>query len=329
MRHKTPQYRRDFRVRGVTLVELLVSLAIGSLLIIGAVTVYTQSSSTYRVNEVAARLQEVARYAIEVMEPDVRQAGYWGMTNRADFAVNRGTLLNGQALDDTVGDNCGPLWSVDLERYIDGREGYDLTCDASIALGPVGWTDVLIVRRASVNTAALENGRMQLQSDRLRVEIFSDGVRPADFTDPALSETHNLVVHAYYINQEAAGPNGLPRYVLRRQTLIGGAAPSIQDQEIIPGVEDLQVQFGIDSNDADDEVDQYVDPESAELAVAGNRILSVRLWLRVVSDEREVGFVNNTPFVYANQNFGVLGDERRRVLLMKTIQLRNFQPNAI
>src|SRR5687768_11852024 len=39
------------RARGLTLIELMVSLAIGSLLIIGAVTVYSQSRTTYRVSD--------------------------------------------------------------------------------------------------------------------------------------------------------------------------------------------------------------------------------------------------------------------------------------
>ena len=76
---------------GVSLVELMVSLVIGSLLIIGAVTVYMQSRNTYRTTDSASRLQETARFAMDVLEPDVRMAGFWGLTNRADFIDNRGT----------------------------------------------------------------------------------------------------------------------------------------------------------------------------------------------------------------------------------------------
>ncbi len=75
---------------GVSLIELMVSLVIGSLLIIGAVTVYMQSRNTYRTNESAARLQETARYALDVIEPDVRMAGFWGLTNRPEYVENRG-----------------------------------------------------------------------------------------------------------------------------------------------------------------------------------------------------------------------------------------------
>jgi len=50
--------------RGLSLVELMVALAIGSLLIAGAVYVYSQSRNTQRVSEAVARLQEKGRYVL-------------------------------------------------------------------------------------------------------------------------------------------------------------------------------------------------------------------------------------------------------------------------
>ena len=82
---------REFR--GLSLVELLVALAIGSVLIVGAVTVYSNSRSTYAVNESIARLQERGRYVMSVIEPDIELAGYYGYTNLPDTL----RLVNGAA----------------------------------------------------------------------------------------------------------------------------------------------------------------------------------------------------------------------------------------
>jgi type IV pilus assembly protein PilW len=164
--------------------------------------------------------------------------------------------------------------------------------------------------------AALQNGRMQLQSTRMRATIFSDGAIPPLF-DPAASETHNLVVHAYYVSEQAA-VNGVRQFALRRKTL--GLGPQIIDEEVIPGVEDMQVQFGIDAAPRDGNVERYVNPGNVP---AGARIASVRIWLRVVAEEREIGFLNDTTWNYANANYGQFNDDRRRVLLSKTIQIRN------
>src|SRR5690606_21019944 len=63
MKPKTNESMRSaFRgIKGVTLIELMVALAIGSFLMIGAVTVFMQGRTTFRVTESIARLQENAR----------------------------------------------------------------------------------------------------------------------------------------------------------------------------------------------------------------------------------------------------------------------------
>ena len=67
----------------------MVAMLIGLFLILGAVTVFSQSRSTYRTSESVARLQETARLAMDVVETDIRMANYWGMNNRAEYIVNR------------------------------------------------------------------------------------------------------------------------------------------------------------------------------------------------------------------------------------------------
>ncbi len=72
--HRSPSV--PGRAAGLTLVELLVAMTIGLVLIVGATQVYVDSHAAYAVNVTTARLQENARYAISVLEPDIRMAGY-------------------------------------------------------------------------------------------------------------------------------------------------------------------------------------------------------------------------------------------------------------
>ena len=63
-----------------------------------------------------------------------------------------------------------------------------------------------------------------------------------------------------------------------------------------------------------------------EVIPAGARIATVQLWLLVVAEEREIGFRDtNRAYDYANadQAGALFHDDRRRVLLSKTIQVRN------
>lgn len=315
-----PYAVRPAAVRGFSLVEIMVALLISAFLIVGAITVFLQSRNTSRTADTASRLQETVRYALETIEPDVRMANYWGMTNRAEYVTNAGAL--GDALDDLVVGNCGvdaEDWTVNLARYVEGSDnGYDLDCPGE---SPTDYSDVLVIRRASGQQAALAANTLQIQSNRMRAEIFADGVRPGTFAAAPASQTHNLVVHAYYVGEAPDGPNGLPQWALRRKelTTVGGA-PTIVDTEIIRGIQDMQIEFGIDRN-GDNAADSYVDPESA--AIGANAIVSVRVWLLAVSDEEEQGFVNDTEYQLANFDHGSFDDGRRRVVVQKTIQLRN------
>lgn len=315
-----PTHAMRRAARGVSLIELLVSLVIGTLLIAGAVTVYIQSRNTYRTSDTAARLQEVARYALDVITPDVRLAGFWGLTNRPD------SFTNGAGV---VANDCGANWTVNVAVPIEGRDavatggsGYNLACTKAAGVNNVDWADVLIVRRTTADATALENGRAQVQSNRETAALFSNGTRPAGFNIAPQSETHNLVVGAYYIGE---GPtvSGIRQFSLRRQTLIGGAGgPQIRDEEIIPGVQDMQVQFGLDAN-GDGSAERYLNPQDA--IPAGARIATVQVWLLVVAEEREVGYRDNGTYNYANANqtAAVFKDNRRRVIVTRTIQIRN------
>ena len=66
----------------MTMVELLVALAIGSFLMIGAVQVYNQSRQAYVINDSIARVQETAQFAMDTVEADLRMASNWGQTSR-------------------------------------------------------------------------------------------------------------------------------------------------------------------------------------------------------------------------------------------------------
>ena len=93
MRHEDFNERPETHHRGagMTLIELMVALAIGSFLIIGAVQVFMQSRTTFRVTESVARLHENARFALDQLEPDIRMANYWGLTTRASRIDGRAT----------------------------------------------------------------------------------------------------------------------------------------------------------------------------------------------------------------------------------------------
>jgi type IV pilus assembly protein PilW len=142
--------------QGLSLVELMVALAIGLLLIAAALTVHQRCSAALRTLETVARLQEVARLAIDVLEADVRMANYWGLHNHAASVVNRGqpaaarpapfSAAQGVRIDLCGGS--GSHWAIRLDEYLGGsNDGYGLTCPAVGTASPT--SDMLVVRRAA------------------------------------------------------------------------------------------------------------------------------------------------------------------------------------
>ncbi len=71
---KKPMIMKTSKVRGFSLVELMVALAIGLIASIGIVSLFSGTSRTNKVQEGLARLQENGRYATARMENDFRMA---------------------------------------------------------------------------------------------------------------------------------------------------------------------------------------------------------------------------------------------------------------
>lgn len=361
------------RQRGLSLIELMVALTIGSLLIVGAVTVYSNSRSTFAVNEAVARLQDEARFALTLLEPDVELAGYYGFTNAPEtLQLVRGTdpdvvLAPASAMrqrplppldpdpDPAPGlpasaHDCGVNFAVDVLSPVQGSNGEFLLGPAArtacepFGEGAVEGADTLTVRRASSAPSVARDGRVQIMASRLRSRtaqmLFADGQPPATVDDD--HRVHDLVVRSYYLSRDSDDRPGVPSLRVKALAEAGGQ-PVFVDSEVLSRVEDLQVQFGIDTGDYDGDgtldpgadadgdgvpetdgrATRYVSPDFPGLDRA--QVVAVRLWLRLRSERAEPGFADDRTYRYADVEYTPAGAERgfRRLLVTRTIVLRN------
>jgi type IV pilus assembly protein PilW len=311
--------------RGVTMVELMVSLAIGSFLMIGAMQVYNQSRQAYIINDSIARVQETAQFAMDTVEADLRMASNWGRHSRGASVEGRSMAGNDNPLGLAAPVNCGADWALNLGRPLEGtNNNYVLPCGATG--GAQANSDVITTRRATVAATPLSAGRLQIQTTRIQGQLFDDGGVPPGFS-PVDSETHDLLVNSYYVSPDSTLIPGVP--TLRRKSLVyAGGAAAIQDQEVAPGVENMQLQFGVDVNN-DNTVDRYVNPgdlifDPADAAfIPGAKVITARIWLVVRSISPEVGLNDLRNYAPGDVVLGVPNDDYRRLLVSKTILLRN------
>ena len=318
---------------GVTLVELMVALSIGSFLMIGAVQVYNQSRHAFVINESIARVQETAQFAMDTIEADVRMASNWGRHSRGSSVVGRSVTGDANPLTLATPAACGAAWAPDVSRPVQGdNNNYGLVCPPDPAGTGVAQpnSDTVTTRRATVavSTLPLQVGRLYIQTTRIQGELFTDGNVPSAFDpDPDVSETHTLLVNTYYVAASSILIPGVP--TLRRKMLtVAGGVPTVVDQEVAPGVENMQLQFGVDV-DQDNTVDRYVNPGDDILNplaagfIPGARVLTARIWLVVRGISPELGIQDLRDYEPGDIDLGVYSDAFRRMQVSKTILLRN------
>jgi type IV pilus assembly protein PilW len=314
----------------MSLVELMVALAIGLFLLAGAITVFGKTRDLYRTNDSSARLQETARYAMSTIEADLRMANYWGLMSRADLVEN-GPALNLASIPDvdpayalpadmsgfaaTIS-SCGAMWAVKLPAYVEAIDDvYGFNCAAFNTYRRRASTQVIPNAQLGAN-----NGRLKIRTSRVQGSLFAGTTLPAGLGGTA--ETRALVAHGYYVDQASDMDPATPS-LRRKQLDFAGGAPVILDREIVPGVEDLQIEYGADL-DNDQNADYFVQPGTA--IPAGDQIVAVRVWLLVRAEQQESAFTDDRTYDYASRTGAATitpNDAFRRVLVSKTIALRN------
>lgn len=311
------------RCRGFSLVELMVALVITLILLAGIGQIFLSSKKSFNIQNSLARIQENGRYALEVLKQDLRRAGYWG--GNADIDEISGT----QALYTETASCADATWALMLNRRVfgkdDNRNSYG--CLPTTA-SPVG--DILVMRYAApwviggVTSPGYDANHYYLRSSLFTGKLFK-GADQADvinsISEPAV-RTAELVARAYFIhpstNSDATHCGGGDVPSLYRLGVAGGA---LSVEEIAYGVENMQIQYGIDT-DNDDSVDSYVDANADPDNVMWDQIIAARIWLLIRAECPETAYTNSNTYTMAGTAF-TYDDNIRRKLYTSTVRLRN------
>jgi type IV pilus assembly protein PilW len=98
------------RQKGLSLVEVMIAMAIGSVITVGTVQLFVANSETHRLMLGQSRMQESARFSLDFIARSIRQAGY------------RGCFSNNEALSTTIDPADNLPYEFDL-RF--GVQGFD------------------------------------------------------------------------------------------------------------------------------------------------------------------------------------------------------------
>ncbi|MGQ0384342.1 MAG: PilW family protein [Gammaproteobacteria bacterium] len=270
------------RMTGLTLVEVLVAMLLMLIVTASALGFVARGRAAHRSGESIARLEEALDDAFALLVGEIQLAGYLGLAPPGTAVEGAMPLGAPEAPGLAVAGGCGDSLAHD-PAPLAASDG-EWTAGAAAPLGcrpsPGGrqlpGTDLLIVRHAAAEPSSPSAGRLQLETNLQSARLVADG--GAQFG--AGTRWHDLEVGVYYISADSTGRTGWPS--LRRKRLVGGTRPAFQDEELVAGITDLQVEFGLDdAGDADDAVDQWKSPDEAP---AVGRLRALRVTLEAQSD---------------------------------------------
>ncbi|MCB1671816.1 MAG: PilW family protein [Gammaproteobacteria bacterium] len=308
------------RQAGFTISELMISLGLGVALISGAVNIFVQNNRSALQDEQISIMMDNGRFVSRLLSRELAMAGFWG--KYLDVATIS------QHASVSVGTDCGngiDDWAMELQ-------GLELQPDVSIvdvaanfqclpALRFVAGSDVLAVKRVADSETAdgdVQTGQLYLRTNGAGAQMYLGG---GSGTPPVLGGTETNWAYLpsifYLRDYSVTVGDGLP--TLCRAYLNTGATPSMTNQCLVDGIEDLQIELGVD-DDRDFIADYYTDsPSTSELTDA----VSARIYILARSISEVPNYTNDKTYLLGTRVVAAANDGFYRRVFSTTVVLRN------
>jgi len=311
------------RMRGFSLVELMVALTIGLILVAGLMALVVGNIQGYGELSKSSYQVESARFSAQVLRDELSMAGYYGDLS-FNSVIGTAALPSDADLKSTAKDKIVARYGVFIEGRNDvttGESRYALTPGVSFRAG----TDVLLVRRASsraVLPGSMSSDYLYVGGDHATAHFMTSTESLAPYTflnDEKFENVRRYVERLIYVANcsvcSGAEADTIP--TLKMVELRNGSWSS--PMSLVEGIEDLQLEYGIDS-DGDGFPDEFVDePASGEW----RDVAAVRFHLLVRNlDESRVGILPEKTYVLGSKMVTPNDDFKRHVYSM-TVRLRN------
>lgn len=366
MKKHPPSLASRRRASGLSLIEILVALALGLVLIAGATNLFLGSSQTFRVNESLSRMQEEARFAMNRIERDARSAGFRSCSpNVQNRVTGSGALLTealeglsilGWEFDDTGPGDSYTIDSLEVTGAGNWDNGGGFAFPADIDGDVVGGTDVLVINRVerlntqftddngpndtnldAPNHGVNQNAVILISNDSCTQASLVRKTNSADdnftfassgntgngvgFATNPQSELYHFQSRIYYVGLDG----DVPGLYTRRLDGENGTANS---RELVRGVENMQVLYGVANSSNATEASSYV---PADEVTNWSNVVSVRIALLMRSGNEVSPDTNTRLYNLLGTEInptgdgatGPVGDRYLRVLVTKTLGLRN------
>jgi type IV pilus assembly protein PilW len=317
---------------GFSLVELMVSLVVGSLLSLGLINVLINSNQSYRMQSALMQMQQEGQFAMDILTQDIRDTSFFGCLNRLDNISNH---LNPQ------GANYHPIYtsfdtaldgeaSLSGGAFVTGTDSITITAARNIGggveliepFGPSSDSPLHVLPNTGITT-----GDIVLVSDCEQGDIFQITNANAQATGSIEHAAGAANANGSLSRVYNAGAFMLLPYTRTYSLRVnneGNPALYVTDrtgtQELAEGVENLVILYGEDTN-GNGTANRYV---RANAVSDMNDVVSIRIQLVIRSMQNNVADVA-TPYFFNGQTI-IPTDKRLRRVYTSTIVLRNRVP---
>ena len=323
--------RRCAYQRGLSLVELMVSMLLGLFLSGGVVGAYLDARRNYYYEEQMARMQENGRYAMRLLSRELVMAGFLGGIPVID-GVAPAPVGNDCSDDNWVLDTRHPLELVD--DFVGQSSPVSLhlttlTCLKAADIVPD--TDLVAIKRtaaeASVRSGVPAAALTSTTTAGWYLRLVSGGqpgwqkVRPIDLRNPPKVQPSlsywEVICRILFIRRfSETGSEGEDIPSLCMETLAGDQMTA---RCLVEGVENMQLEFGIDT-DADGVPNQY---KSAPVGSEMRHAVSVKIYLLLRSIARIPGHRDEKTYSLGRKTVLARHDAYLRHVFSSTVFLRN------
>lgn len=274
------------RDSGLTLVEVMIAMVIALVVIAGSLAFLARGRAAHRTGESLAQLEESLDAAFTLLVDEIRLSGYLGLASPAIPVAGATAVGAVERPDLAVSGGCGNSLAHDLhvaltvaDSAFEVAPGVPVRCRPSPDGRRMARSDTLVVRHAAAAPARPQAGRLQLETN-LRTAVLAANGAGVLGTD---ARWHDLEVGVFYVSADSTGRPDWPS--LRRKRLVGGTRPAFQDEELVSGIADMQIEIGVDdSTDADTAVDRWLRPADVR---PEHGMRALKLELEAVSDMTE------------------------------------------
>jgi len=314
---------------GFSVVELMVALLLSTTLGIAIVSVFVNNSYSFTQDDNVSRMQDDARHALRELSFEISMAGNYAELHIPDTVTPDANL--------SIGTDCGPAGEINWMyrtveigsdntlsiAAIDNASNADVVAAHScFAPGEIlEGTDVVSIKRvAGGESAALRPGAVYLRTNGT-VGLMFRAPAPAAPTVVVAAPRADWEFRPsiYYIRRFANNPaDGIP--TLCRKTL-RGAGPSMQTECLATGIENMQIEYGIDTSEDGHPNEYATNPSLAEI----QNVVAARIFLLARTTDIDTRYTNTKTYSISNAPDFVPADSFHRRVFSTNVSIQNVR----